>query len=63
LKKAIASCNAGVVVVNLEVVCGIGSRDRCYDIKNIFAQKIGEKIGVFHSKQSTIIKNFDHNIG
>jgi hypothetical protein len=25
---------------------------RCYDFKNIFAQKIGEKIGVFDSKQS-----------
>jgi hypothetical protein len=27
-------------------------RDRCYDFKNIFAEKFGEKIGVFDSKQS-----------
>jgi hypothetical protein len=26
--------------------------DRCYDFLNIFAKKIGEKIGAFHSKQS-----------
>jgi hypothetical protein len=26
--------------------------DRCYDILNIFAEKISEKIGVFDSKQS-----------
>jgi hypothetical protein len=26
--------------------------DRCYDFLNIFAKKIGEKIGVFDSKQS-----------
>jgi hypothetical protein len=31
---------------------GILSRDRCYDFLNIFAEKIGEKIGVFDSKQS-----------
>jgi hypothetical protein len=29
------------------------SRDRCYDLKkNIFAEKISEKIGIFDSKQS-----------
>jgi hypothetical protein len=26
--------------------------DRCYDLKNIFAEKFGEKIGIFDSKQS-----------
>jgi hypothetical protein len=26
--------------------------DRCYDFKNIFAKKIGERNGVFDSKQS-----------
>jgi hypothetical protein len=25
---------------------------RCYDFLNIFAEKLGEKIGVFDSKQS-----------
>jgi hypothetical protein len=29
-----------------------GTRDRCYDFLNIFAEKFGEKIGVFDSKQS-----------
>jgi hypothetical protein len=28
------------------------TRDRCYDFKNIFAKKFGEKIGVFDSRQS-----------
>jgi hypothetical protein len=28
------------------------SKDRCYDFINIFAEKFGEKIGVFDSKQS-----------
>jgi hypothetical protein len=27
-------------------------RDRCYDFLNILAEKFGEKIGVFDSKQS-----------
>jgi hypothetical protein len=31
--------------------------------KNIFAEKFSEKIGVFDSKQSYIMQNFDHNIG
>jgi hypothetical protein len=30
--------------------------------KNIIAEKFGEKIGVFDSKQSLIRQNFDHNI-
>jgi hypothetical protein len=30
---------------------------------NIFAEKIGEKIGVFYSKQSKIILYIDHSIG
>jgi methionine salvage enolase-phosphatase E1 len=28
--------------------------DRCYDFLNIFAEKFGEKIGVFDSKQSYV---------
>jgi hypothetical protein len=36
--------------------------DRCYDFFN-FAEKFSEKIGVFDSKQSEIMQNFDHNIG
>jgi hypothetical protein len=31
-------------------------------LKKYFRQKIGEKIGVFDSKQSSILQNFDHNI-
>jgi hypothetical protein len=27
------------------------SRDRCYDFKNIFAEKFSKKIGVFDSRQ------------
>jgi hypothetical protein len=30
---------------------------------NIFAEKFGEKTGVFGSKQSKIMQKFDHNIG
>jgi hypothetical protein len=37
--------------------------DRCYDFKNIFAKKIGEKIDVLDSKQSYIMQKCDHNIG
>jgi hypothetical protein len=39
------------------------SWDRCYDFLNIFAEKFSEKIGVFDSKQSQILKTNDHNIG
>jgi hypothetical protein len=39
------------------------SMDRCYDFLNIFAEKFSEKIGVFDSKQSKIVQNYDHNIG
>jgi hypothetical protein len=28
----------------------LGTWDRCYDFKNIFAKKIGEKFAVFDSK-------------
>jgi hypothetical protein len=28
------------------------ARDRCYDLTNFFAKKIGKKFGVFDSKQS-----------
>jgi hypothetical protein len=38
--------------------------DRCYDFLKIFSPKnSAKKIGVFDSKQSKIMKNFDHNIG
>jgi hypothetical protein len=36
---------------------------RCYDFLNFFAEKFSEKIGVFDSKQSQILKTNDHNIG
>jgi hypothetical protein len=39
------------------------TRDRCYDFLNIFAEKFSKKIGVFDSKQSWIMQNFDYNIG
>jgi hypothetical protein len=39
------------------------SRDRCYDFLNIFAEKFGEKNGIFDSKQSRTMQNFDHDIG
>jgi hypothetical protein len=32
-------------------------------LKNIFAEKFSEKIGVFDSKLSWNMQNFDHNIG
>jgi hypothetical protein len=34
------------------VMRSIAARDRCYDFRNIFAKKIGGKIGVFDSRQS-----------
>jgi hypothetical protein len=37
--------------------------DRCYDFLKIFAEKFSETIGVFDSKQSKIMQNFDNNIG
>jgi hypothetical protein len=39
------------------------SRDRCYDFVNLFAEKFSEKIGVFDSNQSQIVKKIDHNSG
>jgi hypothetical protein len=39
------------------------SWDRCYDFRNIFAKKIGEKIGVFESKTKLNLKKIDRNIG
>jgi hypothetical protein len=33
------------------------------DLGYIFAEKFSEKIGVFVSKQSQIMKKVDHNIG
>jgi hypothetical protein len=32
-------------------------------ILNIFAEKCGEKIGVFDQKQSYFVQKFDHDIG
>jgi hypothetical protein len=32
------------------------TRDQCFDFLNIFAKKFSEKIGVFVSKQSQILK-------
>jgi hypothetical protein len=37
--------------------------DRCYDFLNIFAENLSKNVGVFDSKQSYIMQNFDHNIG
>jgi hypothetical protein len=31
-------------------------RDRCYDFKNIFAEKFCDKIAIFDSKQSQTLK-------
>jgi hypothetical protein len=39
------------------------TRDRCYDFLNIFAKTFCEKIDVFNSKQSKILKKVDHNSG
>jgi hypothetical protein len=35
---------------------GIGSRDRCYDFKNIFAKKFSEKIGVLTQNKAKLCK-------
>jgi hypothetical protein len=37
--------------------------DRCYDFKNSFAKQIGEKIGVFDSKESQSMQKLYNNIG
>jgi hypothetical protein len=36
--------------------------DRCYDFKNIFAEKFSENIGVFAQTTASFCKNCDHNI-
>jgi hypothetical protein len=38
--------------IHLRTVEDSATRDRCYDFKNIFAEKFCEKIGVFDSEQS-----------
>jgi hypothetical protein len=45
--------NKGNLPTNEEAgkVCRL-TWDRCYDFKIIFAEKIGEKIGIFDSEQS-----------
>jgi hypothetical protein len=35
---------------------------RCYDFKNIFAEKFCENIGVFAQTNASLKKNIDHNI-
>jgi hypothetical protein len=49
--------------LQMKVAYIILPRDRCYGFKNIFAENFCEKIGVFDSKQSQILKKVDHNIG
>jgi hypothetical protein len=36
--------------------------DRCYDYKNIFAEKLGKNVGVF-DQTTAVYKKIDHNIG
>jgi hypothetical protein len=38
------------------------ARDRCYDLKNIIAEKFGENIDVFDQTAATFCKKIDHNI-
>jgi hypothetical protein len=33
-------------------------RDRCFGLKSIFAEKIGEKLAFFYSKQRQIMQKF-----
>jgi hypothetical protein len=42
---------AGVNFINCKI------RDRCYDFKNIFAEKFGENIGVFSQTTASFCKN------
>jgi hypothetical protein len=37
--------------------------ERCYDFKNIFGKKIGEKFGVFCLNDYQFLQKNDHNIG
>jgi hypothetical protein len=46
------------VSVQLHLIVRRVTRDRCYDFKNIFAEKFGKNIGVFESKQSKIMQNY-----
>jgi hypothetical protein len=39
------------------------TRDRCYDFKNIFAEKFGEKMAFLTENKANFFKKFDHNIG
>jgi hypothetical protein len=40
----------------------VESRDRCYDFKNSFASKFGEKNLRFILNTVGFLQNFDHNI-
>jgi hypothetical protein len=46
-------------ICTLGFLVWIRTRDSCV----FFAEKFSEKIGVFVSKQSQILKKVDHNIG
>jgi hypothetical protein len=37
--------------------------DRCYDFKNIFAEKIGANIDVFAQSSTSFFQKIDQNIG
>jgi hypothetical protein len=40
------------------------TRDRCFDLKKIFAEKIGGKIAVFDSNKAKLcMQKCDHNTG
>jgi hypothetical protein len=39
------------------------TRDQCFEFLNIFTETIGEKIGVFDSKQGEIVRKLNHYIG
>jgi hypothetical protein len=57
------STNACAVILNALIEGLCTALDRCYDFKNIFGIKIGERIGVFDSKQSyNFLQKMDHNI-
>jgi hypothetical protein len=51
-KRAISADNSTLFMCTQFKSLSTHSWDRCYDFKNIFAEKNCEKIGVFDSKQS-----------
>jgi hypothetical protein len=45
-------------------VCPSSARGRCYDFKNVFAEKFGENMGgVFFAQMTASFLKIDHNIG